>query len=175
MKKIYVFFFGMIFCAITATAAQAAQGRAMLHETTGDSAVQGEVKFMEIEGSGISIEAEVSNVAPGKHGLHIHQFGSCDNEGKAAGGHYNPDGVQHGLLTKDGFAGAHAGDLGNIMVGEDGHGELKVFIPGLSLSDGEYNVAGRAVILHEKEDDFGQPTGNAGGRIGCGAIIITGE
>jgi Cu-Zn family superoxide dismutase len=29
------------------------------------------------------------------------------------------------------------------------------------------------VILHEKEDDFGQPTGNAGGRIGCGVIHST--
>mgnify|MGYP001565173176 CR=1 FL=1 len=24
--------------------------------------------------------------------------------------------------------------------------------------------------MHEKTDDFGQPTGNAGGRVGCGVI-----
>jgi hypothetical protein len=28
------------------------------------------------------------------------------------------------------------------------------------------------VVLHEKADDFGQPTGNAGGRIGCGTIQL---
>jgi Cu-Zn family superoxide dismutase len=36
-------------------------------------------------------------------------------------------------------------------------------------------VGGRAIILHEKMDDFSQPTGNAGGRIGCGTIIVTGN
>ncbi|MBI3323135.1 MAG: superoxide dismutase family protein, partial [Candidatus Omnitrophica bacterium] len=34
---------------------------------------------------------------------------------------------------------------------------------------------GRSLILHEKVDDFGQPLGNAGGRIGCGVIRIVGE
>ncbi|MBI2167628.1 MAG: superoxide dismutase family protein, partial [Candidatus Omnitrophica bacterium] len=45
-------------------------------------------------------------------------------------------------------------------------------VPGLTLKEGEYAVAGRALILHEKEDDFGQPTGNAGGRIACGVIQL---
>jgi len=31
-------------------------------------------------------------------------------------------------------------------------------------------VLGKSVIVHEKTDDFSQPTGNAGGRIGCGII-----
>jgi Cu-Zn family superoxide dismutase len=67
---------------------------------------------------------------------------------------------------------AHAGDMGNIEIGENGSGTLIVFMPGLSLSQGEANVTGKAVILHEQEDDFGQPTGNAGGRIGCGVITL---
>ena len=36
----------------------------------------------------------------------------------------------------------------------------------LSLSEGKFNVAGLAMILHAKPDDFGQPTGNAGGAYG---------
>ena len=31
-------------------------------------------------------------------------------------------------------------------------------------------MSGRAVIIHEKADDFSQPAGNAGGRIACGLI-----
>jgi Cu-Zn family superoxide dismutase len=37
--------------------------------------------------------------------------------------------------------------------------------------DGENSIIGRAVIVHEKEDDLKtQPTGNAGGRVACGVI-----
>lgn len=79
-------------------------------------------------------------------------------------------GVPHGDLLKDGFQHAHAGDLGNIEIGPDGKGTLKKVIPGLTLKEGKYGVVGRALILHEKEDNFGQPTGNAGGRIACGVI-----
>ncbi len=33
------------------------------------------------------------------------------------------------------------------------------------------DVIGHAVVVHEKVDDFQtQPTGNAGGRVGCGVI-----
>jgi Cu-Zn family superoxide dismutase len=32
------------------------------------------------------------------------------------------------------------------------------------------------VIIHDKPDDLtSQPTGNAGGRIGCGVIVIQGD
>ncbi|NER32468.1 MAG: superoxide dismutase family protein, partial [Symploca sp. SIO1C4] len=99
--------------------------------------------------------------------------GSCEDGGKAAGGHFNPDGVQHGLLIKDGFENAHAGDLGNITVSPEGTGTMNVTIPGLTLSEGKYALGNLSVIVHEKPDDFGQPTGNAGGRIGCGIIKVT--
>ena len=99
----------------------------------------------------------------------------CEDEGKAAGGHYNPQGVKHGFLPTDGFAQAHAGDFGNVDVRADGVGTLELVIPELHVSGGTYTVGGRSVVLHEQVDDFGQPTGNAGGRIGCGVIAITGE
>ena len=78
-------------------------------------------------------------------------------------------------LARDGSENAHAGDMGNIEVKEDGSASYKAFIPGLSVSEGERSIAGRAVILHIQQDDYGQPTGNAGARIGCGTIVIKSE
>ncbi len=134
-------------------------------------AVTGEVTLVEMN-DGLDIMVTLYGVPPGKHGFHIHENGSCAEAGSAAGGHYNPDGVVHGLVVKDGNEHAHAGDFGNIEIDGQGNGSLHFFIPKLTLSGEKYNVSGRAVILHEKEDDFGQPTGNAGGRIGCGLIVI---
>lgn len=150
----------------TATDGSLLNGHATLtDEATGEETDEG----------ALAVSIQVSGAPPGKHGIHIHQFGDCSDTGKAAGGHYNPDGVSHGYLPDDGLTKAHAGDLGNIEIGQDGTGTLELTIPGLSVGDGPYTVAGRAIILHEKVDDFGQPTGNAGGRIGCGTIVITSE
>ncbi len=139
--------------------------------TLPDSKVAGEVLLVEEKG-GVSVSANVTNVTPGMHGFHFHENGSCAEEGKAAGSHFNPDAVSHGMLTHDGFEKAHAGDMGNIEVGENGQGQLTEFLPGLSLKEGKYALVGRAIVLHEKADDFSQPTGNAGGRIGCGVITV---
>ena len=150
----------------------AAQGKAVIKGTATDSKIEGWVTLTEVP-EGLKVEAEVKNVSPtGKHGFHIHENGSCEDAGKAAGGHFNPDGVSHGLLEKDGHEHAHAGDLGNIEIKEDGTGKLDALLAGASLTEGKYNVNGKSVILHEKEDDFSQPTGNAGGRIGCGIIEV---
>lgn len=173
MKKGMFVFVLMGVCAVTSPAF-AAKGEAMIKATAPDSPISGEVSLEE-KGEGLEIEVKVVNVPLGKHGFHIHENGSCDDMGKAAGGHFNPDSVMHGLVARDGFVHAHAGDFGNIEVGEDGTGSLKFFVPGLTLTGLKYNVTGKAVILHEKEDDFGQPTGNAGGRIGCGIITIIEE
>jgi superoxide dismutase, Cu-Zn family len=138
---------------------------------TQEGVLLGVVQFEDSD-QGLKINAELSGVPPGKHGFHIHAYGSCDRNGKAAGGHFNPDTTQHGLLMTDGFAKAHAGDLGNIDIAPDGTGKIATRLEKLSLSGGAYSVAGRAVIVHEAEDDFGQPTGNAGARIGCGTITL---
>lgn len=147
------------------------EGHADIKATDPNSSLTGTVHFIQKNG-GLQVDAEVSNVPnPGEHGFHIHEKGSCDDQGKAAGGHYNPMNSQHGFLPEDGLEKSHAGDMGSIEIDEQGHGTLSIFLPGISLTGGEYNVDGRSVILHEKADDFSQPTGNAGGRIGCGIIV----
>lgn len=132
------------------------------------ASIAGTVAFKETE-AGLLVSVNLQNAPPGKHGFHIHEKGDCSDEGKAAGSHYNPHGVTHGFLPTDGLQKAHEGDMGNITVDPDGTGKLDLTLTGVHLSD----VSGLAVILHEKEDDFGQPTGNAGGRIGCGIITPT--
>ena len=167
MRKIILFLmvvFNMVFSANVF----AAQAAAEIKGTAADSQISGKVEFEDVA-EGLKVKARVYNAPAGKHGFHVHETGSCADGGKAAGGHFNPDGVNHGLLAKDGFAHAHAGDMGNIEVASDGTGQLEMVLPQMSLN-GKYNVIGRSVILHEKEDDFGQPTGNAGSRIGCGVI-----
>lgn len=148
---------------ITATAAIAS--------TEDTSKSIGEATFTEIE-SGLAVDVTLESISPGKHAFHIHEKGSCEDGGNAAGGHFNPDNVKHGYLPTDGFENANAGDFGNVDIAEDGTGNLKLSVDRLNLSEGKYAVQDLAVIVHELEDDFGQPTGNAGGRIGCGIITI---
>ena len=39
------------------------------------------------------------------------------------------------------------------------------------MKPGPNSVVGKAVVFHEKADDLKtQPTGNAGGRLGCGVV-----
>lgn len=153
-------------------AAWSATGRAVIKGTTEGSKVSG-IVTMEETADGLKIVVQLENAPQGEHGFHIHEFGDCGDMGKNAGSHFNPQGNPHGQIMKDGMAKAHPGDLGNVTIKEDGTGRLEAVVPKLSLSSGEYNVAGHAVVLHEKIDDFSQPVGNAGGRIGCGPILIT--
>lgn len=155
---------------VGASSVWAEGGKAVIRGTSEGSTVSGTATLHPVvEGMALQVSVQVTHVPPGKHGLHIHQYGDCGDSGNGAGGHYNPAGVKHGFYPTDGTAAAHKGDLGNIDVGPDGSGSATVSLPGVSLSE----VVGRAIILHEKVDDFGQPTGNAGGRIGCGAVVLT--
>ena len=159
-------------CVLQAGAASAESARADIASTADESKSLGSAVLTEAP-DGLQASIHVTGAPPGKHAMHIHQYGRCGGGGNDAGGHFNPDNVSHGFAPSDGIAKAHPGDMGNIDVGADGDGRLSVFLPGVSLTGSKYGVAGRAIVLHEKADDFGQPTGNAGGRIGCGPILVT--
>lgn len=138
-------------------------------EPKSGSKLNGSAMLMEVEG-GVKVTLSVEGVAPGgDHGAHVHEKGDCSApDGKSAGGHFNPGGHDHALPAT---AKRHLGDLGNLTIGKDGKGSLEITIPGANLKAGDPNsFAGKAIIVHAKKDDGGQPTGNAGDRIGCGVI-----
>ena len=146
-------------------------GFALIKGTAPDSKLIGTVTLTKKTG-GLMVVAKLSNVPPGEHGFHIHAIGSCEDMGKAAGGHFNPDKSPHGNYPMDGPIKAMAGDMGNVIIQPDGLGEFSTFMTGLTLNEGKYAVKGLSIILHEKKDDFSQPSGNTGARIGCGIIKI---
>lgn len=154
--------------------ARAATGTAVIRPTAEGSTLSGTVKFEDTT-KGLKVSVELSGVPAGEHGFHVHEFGVCEDAGKAAGSHYNPLKTPHGDVVKDGVHKAHAGDMGSINAGADGKVVLEVVIPKLALTGAKNSAAGRAVIVHEKKDDMSQPVGNAGARIGCGVIAITGQ
>ena len=131
------------------------------------SSLTGAAEFM-MHGTQMMITVSVKGAVPGTHAVHIHEKGDCSApDATSAGGHFNPGGHMHGAPDAKEH---HAGDLGNMTVGADGSGSLMIQSSELSL-EGSNSILGRAIIMHEKSDDFvTQPTGNAGGRIGCGVI-----
>jgi superoxide dismutase, Cu-Zn family len=132
------------------------------------SHLSGTATFTEVPG-GVKVVVEVAGAPPGQIATHVHETGDCSApDAKSAGGHFNPAQKPHGLPNAPEH---HLGDLGNIDVKPDGTGRTEVVVQGASLKDVEpTSYFGRAIIVHEKQDDGGQPVGNAGGRIGCGVI-----
>ena len=142
---------------------------AVMHPTAGNKC-SGVVRFTEAGGA-VSVSAELEGLTPNaKHAMHIHDFGDgTGTDGMKAGGHYNPEGHQHGLPET---SARHAGDLGNVQADANGKASYKITVNNVSLVGMKNPIIGRGVIVHAKPDDGGQPTGNAGGRIGVGVIGI---
>ncbi len=135
---------------------------------TQGSNTRGELTFTPDPKGGVHIVGSFTGLAYGEHGFHIHEKGDCSApDASSAGGHFNPDNMKHGARDAQE---RHAGDLGNLKA--DPYGMARIDIVDQHLSfDGPNSIIGKAVILHEKVDDFTtQPTGNAGGRVGCGVI-----
>jgi len=120
---------------------------------------------------GVLLEVEVSGLPANQWvAFHIHENGTCDpkTKFKSAGGHFNPSDQEHGFLA-DG--GPHAGDMPNQYIPADGTLRAHVFNDYISLGDGDADVKGKAIIIHDGRDDYrSQPTGDAGGRLACAVI-----
>lgn len=101
--------------------------------------------------------------------IHIHEFGDLSSGCESTGGHYNPGKVDHP---------GHPGDLGNFS---GDHKTIRKLLRAPATLFGEQSILGRAVVIHEKEDDMGLGGdkgsllhGNAGRRLACCIIGISG-
>lgn len=145
-------------------------GSAKLHDSSGKEV--GVVALRQTQSDGVWLNASFDNLPAGTHAFHIHEAGKCEGDFKSAGGHYAPEGHEHGVLV-DG--GPHAGDLPNIHVPSDGRLNIEIFVPAVSLKTDAantlYDKDGSALVVHAGVDDYkSQPSGDAGARIACGVI-----
>jgi Cu-Zn family superoxide dismutase len=139
---------------------------AELNPTQGNKA-HGTVTFTKVS-DGVRVVADIYDLTPGPHGIHLHEKGDCSApDGSSAGGHFNPANMPHGG-PKD--VRRHVGDFGNIVADSDGHARIK-FVEPLLTFQGDSSIIGRSVVVHEKADDMiTQPTGDSGARVACGVI-----
>ena len=150
----------------------------------------GSATFTEADGS-VTIDLTVEGLEPGDHGIHIHETGACDPAGdmpfSTAGDHFNPTDTVHGPGPDPASAGtpvaapeAHAGDLSNIAIADDGTGMVSLTTDRVTLASGDDNSLpdsdGSALVIHADPDDLTtDPSGNSGGRIVCGVIFAAME
>ena len=136
--------------------------------------VKGIIKFEDVGDGKTHVTGELTGLnPPGKHGFHIHQFGDYSAGCSSTGPHFNPFNKEHGGPEDEN---RHAGDLGNITSDESGTAVVNI-IDGQIPLDGPNSIIGRAVVVHQDEDDLGRggmpdskTTGHAGARLSCGVI-----
>ena len=122
-------------------------------------------------GNGVKIVVNVAQgLTQGFHGMHIHSIGRCDAPDFAsAGPHWNPTARQHGLHNP---AGSHAGDLPNLVIGQDGVVAENWPLAGSARGiGGLLDDDGAAFVVHARADDeLSDPSGNSGARIACAVL-----
>jgi superoxide dismutase, Cu-Zn family len=135
----------------------------------------GTVEFEELPNKkDIKIKINLTNIKTGLHGFHIHETGNLIEGCSSCCSHFNPLNTAHG--GKDSKE-RHIGDLGNIVSNSKNVCNQIIYDNKIKLRGNKFNIIGRSIVIHEKEDDLGKggnkeslKTGNAGSRIGCGVI-----
>ncbi|QRO02056.1 superoxide dismutase family protein [Archangium violaceum] len=159
---------GTLLAAVLALSACASMQASTTLESKSGSTVIGNATFSE-DGDQVTLQLDVTGASPGAHGAHIHELGDCSAaDASSAGGHWNPTTKVHGTPNPE----HHLGDLGNIQIGQDGKGTLKLSKEEWTLGDGaSTDVVGKALVIHAGEDDLQtDPAGASGARQACGVI-----
>jgi Cu-Zn family superoxide dismutase len=127
------------------------------------------------EVGGVVLSLNVTAIPEGTHAVHFHEYGMCDTpDFVSAGGHYNPNNVNHGFDSDD--PNPHAGDMRNIEAPLSGVVQTEIRNERVTLVERAgfaplFDEDGSALIIHAGADDYEtQPTGAAGARIACAVI-----
>lgn len=144
---------------------------AIVFESKSNTTTTGTATFVEKNGT-VTFVAKIAGLKPGIHAIHIHEKSDCTAaDGSSAGGHWNPTFKKHG---KWGDVEYHKGDIGNFTADENGNGTITLTTTEwcIGCGDATKDILGKGLIVHAGADDFvTQPSGNAGARVACSAII----
>jgi Cu-Zn family superoxide dismutase len=132
--------------------------------------VTGKAVFQQMDYySTMFVTAQVLGLAE-PHGFHVHEFGDLSkSDATSTGGHYNPYNSSHAIPD---IATRHMGDMGNIYHTVENVGWYYHEFENVIKLTNNFNVIGRAVIVHENKDNCSQPVGFAGKRWGYCVIGI---
>jgi Cu-Zn family superoxide dismutase len=162
-----------LLAALAATPAPAAEiANAQLKDSSGKAVADADLVQTP---AGVLIRLQIKGLPPGQHAFHIHAVGQCKPPFESAGPHFNPANHKHGMMAGE----AHAGDMPNLHVPQDGNLSVEVVNAAITLDKGKPNSVfdsdGSALVIHAQADDYkSDPAGNAGGRIACGVIQQSG-
>lgn len=163
-KKITICVAAVVLGAAAANAQETSTATAEMRNLEGQTV--GQVELQESP-HGLIVTAEFTGLPEGARAFHIHAVGECEPPFQSAGGHFNPDSHEHGIMNPDGM---HAGDLPNIHVPASGELKVEYFVTGLTMDD-LFGEEGTSLVIHDGPDDYTtDPAGDAGPRIACGVI-----
>lgn len=136
---------------------------ATLHGSAQHPAISGTIRFYRAA-QGTLVVAEVFGLPDGPfHAFHLHEGSTCgsgagDDPFAGAEAHFNPTGQPHPY---------HAGDFPPLL-SNGGYAYASFYTDRLTPEQ----AVGHTVIVHANTDDFHtQPSGNAGMKIACGAVV----
>lgn len=135
-----------------------------------DGQAFGTVTLTPAAAGGAILKLALTGLPKGTLAIHLHETGACTApDFKSAGGHIS-GGHQHGMLNPEG---AHAGDLPNLEVGDDGVINAEIFATAITAQE-LTDADGAAVVIHAGPDDYtSQPAGASGDRIVCGVLTAS--
>ena len=140
----------------------------------GVGTIIGTVAFQDAS-RGLKIWPNLSGLAEGQHGFHVHENANCGAKekggklvaGLAAGGHFDPGNTG----KHEGSNGmGHLGDLPVLYVDDRGQATRTSFASRLKTSD----LEGRAIVIHSGGDNYSDqpaPLGGGGARVACGSVV----